>query len=253
MYSNGYIFRYASIMVILVAAVLSAAAILLQPAQERNVKIEKIQDILRSANIESTPENAEALYAKHIVKEVVITANGEEVGVYANGTFEKGDHRAFDIDLKSELKAKSEIAKGKKATEPVFPLFVAQNDSEQIYIIPLQGVGLWGPIWGNIALKSDLNTVEGVTFGHKGETPGLGAEISTPVFTVQFPSKTIFNEDGKFTSIQVVKGGVANSSIDPKHGVDAISGGTITSNGVSDMLENNLENYVPYIQKQKAI
>ncbi|MDY0101537.1 MAG: NADH:ubiquinone reductase (Na(+)-transporting) subunit C [Lentimicrobium sp.] len=253
MYSNGYIFRYASIMVILVAAVLSAAAILLQPAQERNVKIEKIQDILKSANIESTPANAEELYAKYIVKEIVINAGGEEVGIYANGSFEKGDRRAFDIDLKSELKAKSDLAQGKAAAQPVFPLFVAQKDNEEIYIIPLRGVGLWGPIWGNIALKSDLNTIEGVTFGHKGETPGLGAEIATPIFTVQFPSKTIFDENGTFTSIIVVKGGVANSNLDPAHGVDAISGGTITSNGVSDMLKTNLENYVPFIQKHKAI
>ncbi|KAF5053853.1 Na(+)-translocating NADH-quinone reductase subunit C [anaerobic digester metagenome] len=253
MYSNGYIFRYASIMVILVAALLSAAAILLQPAQERNVKIEKIQDILRSAHIESTTADAEQLYDKHIVKEIVINAAGEEVGVYAGGKFEKGDRRAFLVDLKSELKAKQQIAEGKQAQEPVFPLFVCRKGTEDLYIIPLYGVGLWGPIWGNIALKSDFNTVEGVTFGHKGETPGLGAEIATDIFTTQFPAKTLFDANGNFTSIKVVKGGVANSSIDPSHGVDAISGGTITSNGVSDMLNSCLENYVTYFKNQKAL
>jgi Na+-transporting NADH:ubiquinone oxidoreductase subunit C len=253
MYSNGYIFRYASIMVILVAAILSAAAILLQPAQERNVKIEKIQDILRSANIESTTSNAEELYEKYIVKEIVINSAGEEIGVYANGAFEKGDRRAFLIDLKTELKAKQQIAQGKTAQEPVFPIFVCHIDNEDIFIIPLYGMGLWGPVWGNIALKGDLNTVVGVTFGHKGETPGLGAEISTDVFTAQFPSKTLFDENGNFKSIAVVKGGVANSNIDPLHGVDGISGGTITSNGVSAMINDCLENYVTYFKNQKAI
>ncbi|MBW6490873.1 MAG: NADH:ubiquinone reductase (Na(+)-transporting) subunit C [Lentimicrobium sp.] len=253
MYSNGYIFRYASIMVILVAAILSAAAILLQPAQERNVKIEKIQDILKSANIQSTPSTAEKLYEQYIVKEIVINSAGEEIGVYAGGIFETGNRRAFDVDLKTELKAKHLKAQGKPAQEPVYPLFVCKKDNELFYIIPLQGVGLWGPIWGNMALKDDFNTVAGVSFGHKGETPGLGAEIATEIFTEQFPSKTIFNVEGKFESIQVVKGGVANSNINPVHGVDAISGGTITSNGVSAMLKDCLENYVTYIKNQKAI
>lgn len=253
MFSNGYIFRYASIMVILVAAMLSAAAILLKPAQDRNVRIEKMQDMLRSANIESTPANADQLYDKHIVKEILINEAGEEVSVYAGGKFEKGDRRPFDVDVKSQLRAKQDIALGKQAPEPVFPLFICQKDNEQVYIIPLSGVGLWGPVWGNIALKSDLNTVEGVTFGHKGETPGLGAEIATDLFTHQFPGKTIFDESGNFVSIQVIKGGVKNSSINPVHGVDAISGGTITSNGVSAMLHDCLSNYITYIKNQKAI
>ncbi|MGB4205365.1 MAG: NADH:ubiquinone reductase (Na(+)-transporting) subunit C [Bacteroidales bacterium] len=253
MFSNGYIFRYASIMVILVAAMLSAAALLLKPAQDRNVKIEKIQDMLSSANIESTPANAESLYDKHITREILINSAGEEVSVYADGKFEIGNRRAFDVDLKAELKARQDIAQGKQAEEPVFPLFVCEKGEEIVYIIPLSGTGLWGGIWGNIALKSDFNTVEGVTFGHKGETPGLGAEISTEVFTHQFPDKTIFDKSGNFVSVQVVKGGVANSNIDPVHGVDAISGGTITSNGVSAMLKDCMKNYITYFKNQKAL
>ncbi|MHC1775818.1 MAG: NADH:ubiquinone reductase (Na(+)-transporting) subunit C [Lentimicrobium sp.] len=253
MFSNSYIFKYASIMVIVVAALLSAAAILLQPAQERNVKIEKIQDILQSANIESTTSNAEELYNKHIVKEILINSAGEEVSVYTDGKFEKGDKRAFNVDLKVELKAKKQLESGKGTQEPVFPLFLCRKGDADLYIIPMYGTGLWGPVWGNMALKSDLNTVEGVTFGHKGETPGLGAEISTEVFESLFPGKKILDENGKFVSIKVVKGGVSNSNINPLHGVDAISGGTITSDGVSNMLNDCLENYVSYIKNHKAI
>ncbi|MDP2424077.1 MAG: NADH:ubiquinone reductase (Na(+)-transporting) subunit C [Bacteroidales bacterium] len=253
MYSNGYIFRYASILVILVAAILSATTLLLQPAQERNVRIEKIQDILASAHIASTPANAQALYEKHIIREIVINNQGEEIAVFGNGNFEKGDLRAFNIVLKTELKKKELAMAGKTAENPVFPLFVCQKDSETIYIIPLYGRGLWGPVWGNIALKSDFNTVEGVTFDHKGETPGLGAEIAYAPFKNQFNNKTIFNAQGQFSSIQVVKGGVFNSNINPMHGVDAISGGTITCNGVSSMLKDCLENYVLYFKNQNAI
>ncbi len=253
MYSNGYIFRYASILVILVAAVLSAAALLLQPAQERNAKIEKIQDILASAHIASTPATAEKLYEKHIIKEVLISQEGEELALYSNGRMEKGNRRAFDISLKNELKIQDLSETGKAIDKPVFPLFVCQKNSEIFYIVPLYGQGLWGPVWGNIALRNDFNTVEGVTFGHKGETPGLGAEISATPFKDQFIGKTIFSTNGNFSSILVIKGGVANSNIDPAHGVDAISGGTITSNGVSKMIKNCLENYLPYFKNQNAI
>lgn len=254
MYSNGYIFKYASIMVILVAAILSAAALLLQPAQDRNVKIEKIQDILRSAHIPSTTANAEELYKKHVTREVVVNEQGEEISVFANGQFEKGDIRAFDVDVKAQLKLKREKAAGTSNIEPVYPLFVCQKDGDEtLYIVPMYGTGLWGPIWGNIALEQDLNTVEGVTFGHKGETPGLGAEISTKEFEEQFLNKTIFDKDDNFVSIAVVKGGVGNSNIELTHGVDAISGGTITSIGVSDMIQNSIESYIAYFKKIQAL
>lgn len=251
MFSNSYIFKYASIMVILVAAMLATAAILLQPAQNQNVKVEKIQDLLQSANITSTPANAEDLYDKHIVKEIVINSNGEELAVYSKGKFEKGDIRAFNIDVRGQLKIKNDQLAGKTTEQPVYPLFVCVVETDTIYIIPLEGTGLWGPVWGNMALKKDFRTVEGVTFGHKGETPGLGAEISLPIFEDQFPGKQITTEDGEFTSIKVIKGGVANSNIDPVHGVDAISGGTITSVGVSNMIESNLSNYITYIKKHR--
>ncbi|MGE5384055.1 MAG: NADH:ubiquinone reductase (Na(+)-transporting) subunit C [Omnitrophica WOR_2 bacterium] len=251
MFSNSYIFKYSAVMVILVAAVLAGAAILLQPAQDRNIKVEKIQDMLQSAKITSTPDDAEALYDKHIIKEIVINESGEELAVYSNGKFEKGDKRAFDINLKNELKLKADALAGKSVDKPVFPLFVCVKDKDTLFIIPMQGNGLWGPVWGNISLKNDFSTVEGVTFGHKGETPGLGAEISTPIFEDQFPGKKILDDKGEFTSIKVVKGGVKNSTIDPIHGVDAISGGTITSMGVNAMIANNLSNYTAYIKNHR--
>jgi Na+-transporting NADH:ubiquinone oxidoreductase subunit C len=113
----------------------------------------------------------------------------------------------------------------------------------------LYGKGLWGPIWGNIALDENFSKVLGVNFDHKGETPGLGAEINTKDFQEQFIGKTIFNKDGKFMSITVKKGGVVTMPDALQvHGVDAISGGTITSNGVSKMLNDVLKLYVPFVE-----
>ncbi|HAG16223.1 MAG TPA: NADH:ubiquinone reductase (Na(+)-transporting) subunit C [Bacteroidales bacterium] len=244
--SNSYIFIYASVLVIIVAAVLSTAATLLKDKQLQNVKNEKMQAMLASALIESTPQDAEITYNKYITEEWIIDQNGEIVDLYKAGAFEKGSNRAFYLNLKTELFKKS------KSEAFLSPLFVCQVDGETFYIIPLLGKGLWGPVWGNMALKSDFKTVKGVVFDHKGETPGLGAEIILSDFTDQFIGKTLFDDQGNFTSIKVVKGGIVTLDPDKQiHGVDAISGGTITSMGVNDMLFNCLENYVPYIKSIK--
>ena len=114
-----------------------------------------------------------------------------------------------------------------------FPVFNSTTDNgEKVTIIPVQGKGLWGPIYGYVSLKSDMNTIYGVTFDHKGETPGLGAEINTTAFESMFPGKKLYEGD-KFVSIGVIKGGA--KAADP-HNVDAISGGTITSKGLEKML-----------------
>jgi len=245
MYSNSYVFRYAAIMVILVAAVLSAVAMLLKPAQDRNVAVLKMRSILASANIEATAENAIELFDKYIIEEDALSPNGDVIGVYRNQKLEKGDIRPFEINLKEELYKQS------KGGEFELPLYIADIAGKKLYIFPLLGRGLWGQIYGNLALESDFNTVAGSMFGHDKETPGLGAEIQNTEFEAQFIGKKIFDENGKFTSIKVMKG--ASKIMTPAqlvHGVDAISGGTITSNGVSAMLQSNLTNYLEFIKKR---
>jgi len=246
MYSNSYVFRYAAIMVILVAAVLSAVAMFLKPAQDRNVAIEKMRNILAAANIEATAENAIELFDKYIVEEESLSPSGDVVGVYKNQKLEKGDIRPFEINLKEEL------YKHSKGQEFILPIYIADVNGKKLYIFPMLGRGLWGPVFGNLALEEDLNTVAGSMFGHDKETPGLGAEIQNTEFEVQFIGKKIFDDNGNFTSIKVLK--AASKVMTPDqftHGVDAISGGTITSNGVSEMIMNNMSIYLEYIKKQK--
>lgn len=245
MYSNGYIFRYAAIMVIVAAALLSTAAMLLKPFQERNVAIDKMGGILASADIpDITAENAIQLFNEYVKEEIVINQDGEVVESYTQS--KKEDAKAFKLDLKAELYKKT------KGLPYELPLYVIERDNQTLYVVPLRGVGLWGPIWGNMALNDDLNTIVGVTFDHKGETPGLGAEIIMDFFTDQFVGKKIFDDNGAFKSIKVVKGGIGTLPDSEKiHGVDAISGGTITSNGVNDMLHDVLESYLPYLKKHR--
>jgi len=246
MFTNRYIFIYSSLMVIIVAAILSTAAMVLKPYQERNIAIAKIQGILMAADIEASTENAEALFDELILEELVIDQDGKVTGRYSKGQFTEGEDRAFDLNLKTELYKK------KQGNPYKVPLYMAEADGEKIYIIPLLGKGLWGPVYGNIALRSDMNTVYGAEFGHDKETPGLGAEISTRQFADQFVGKTIFSPDGKFVSITVKKGGVETMpQAERIHGVDAISGGTITSDAVTKMLENCVGNYVAFFKSQR--
>ena len=225
---NSYTFSFAAIMVVIVAALLSTAAIGLKPFQSKNVLLEKKQNILSSVGININREDADIQYPLYVKQELILNTKGEIVeGV------------AFDIDLQKELKKDKE--------SQLLPLFISEVDSKKKYIIPLRGKGLWGPIWGFISLEDDLNKVFGAVFDHKGETPGLGAEINQPFFQDPFSGKTIF-EDGNLTSIKVIKGGAPDGDM---HAVDGISGGTITSDGVSDMLHERLTMYLPYFSKVK--
>jgi len=232
---NLYTFIYASVMVIVVAAVLSFTALKLQPIQEMNVKNEKMQNILTSVRVNSTAETANDIFTKYITKSFVINSIGEEV----QGKV------AFDINLKQVYK--------KSAERRELPLYEATlDDGTKKIIIPLTGKGLWGPIWGYIALESDMNTVFGAVFDHKAETPGLGADINANWFEEPFTGKTIF-EDGSLIGIRVHKGGkgAAESAGDTKHGVDAISGGTITSKALEAMVFDCLSNYKTYLENNK--
>lgn len=229
-FSNKYIFTFSAIMVIAVATLLSLAATLLQPAQERNLEIEKKKNMLESINITATRENTETLYEKYIKEGFVINSKGELVeGV-----------DAFAVVLKNEQK--------KPIDEQYLPVFKAvPDDGKNVIIIPVEGKGLWGPIFGYVSLESDMNTIYGVNFDHKGETPGLGAEINTSEFESQFHGKKLFDSD-KFISVQVMKGGAPEGDI---HGVDAISGGTITSKGLQKMLFDCIEKYNTYLLKNR--
>ncbi len=226
--SSLYTFIYASILVIIVALGLSITYIKLKPIQQQNILREKQQSILKSIRIICDRDKAPGLFKKYIVEAFVIDANGDKVaGV-----------DPFSVDLAAEMK--------KPIKDRHLPVFKAKKDDKTYYIFPVYGKGLWGPIWGYVALEDDLNTIYGVTFDHKGETPGLGAEITKDWFQNQFKGKKIFDQKGNFVSVQVVKGGApANDS----YAVDAISGATITSRGVQAMLKNSLSSYINFIQK----
>jgi len=225
-FSNTYIYTFSVIMVVTVALLLSLAALQLKPFQDKNIEIEKKQNILASVRINSTPIDAVDLYAKYITESFVVNNKGEKQ--------ESAD--AFAIDMKAEL--------SKPAQERMLPVFVGTlENGSKTYVTPLRGKGLWGPIWGYMSFEPDLNTIYGVIFDHQGETPGLGAEITFDWFEEPFRGKTIFKDSTEFVSVKVLKGGAPD---DDPHAVDAISGGTITSKGLEAMLDSCLVQYKTY-------
>lgn len=137
---------------------------------------------------------------------------------------------------------KKELNVARDGEEPL-TLYLYEKDGQSGYVIPTTGNGLWGKIYANIALADDLNTIVGITFSHDSETPGLGAEITSDDFCNQFIGKKILDEGGNVVSVAVVK---KSDDADP-HQVDAISGGTMTSNGVNNMLVDELRRYQQYI------
>ena len=214
--SNAYIILYSTVMVVIVATLLALAALGLQKRQYENELNEKKQAIL--ASLSASDQRYDEFIDAYVVDKNGARIDGEDVFALLN-------------DLPGAYAA------GK------FPVFEARDGR---VVVPVTGMGLWGPIWGYVALEKDMNTVAGVIMAHKGETPGLGAEISTAKYQANFVGKTIFEGD-KFVSVALRKGGAK----DPAHEVDAISGGTKTSDGVTAMLYNSLANYLPLLEAKR--
>ena len=229
--SNLYTFLFVGIMIVGIASILAYTSQTLKPMQDENVKNEKMQNILSTVGINVSREEAEKSYKKYIV---------EELALKIDGSINENINPFSDLNLAKELK--------KDYEDQHFPLYVAEINSEKYYIIELRGTGLWDAIWGYISLKSDFNTVNGVSFDHKGETAGLGAEITKDWFKESFKDEKIFNSNGELVGITVLKGNNDPNNIDKDdHEVDAISGSTITGDGVTDMIYERVSNYLPYL------
>jgi len=232
-FTNRYIIIYAAVLVAVVAVILSVASEALRSRKEANARNEKMQNMLAAIGVQSDLDNANTLYSKYFVEELAIDGRGEVVARFQPADAKNAKERPFDLDVKAQQ------ALAKEGKDCRLPLFRFSKDGTEGFVIPVSGTGLWGAIWGYVALDIDCSTVLGVTFDHKSETPGLGAKITTPEFQRQFVGKKIKNSEGEFVSVQVLKN--ADKSSDNE--VDAISGATITSTGVGQMLRECLEPY----------
>lgn len=233
--SNFYTFLFSLLMVLVVASSLALTSESLKERQNENVIKEKMQNIISTIGVKSNRDQAQGLYKKYIKSELSLLRDGS--------VDENRD--AFLINLSTEIK--------KDINQQRYPLFVAEMDEKKYFIIPLRGSGLWDAIWGYVALEDDMSTIKGIVFDHKGETAGLGAEITQQWFQDRFVGEKIFNTSSKLVGINVSKSNNDPKNLDKNdHEVDAISGATITGDGVSDMIIERLNHYISYFDKYKS-
>ena len=215
--SDVYAVLYSAVVVVIVAFLLAGVSSALKPMQDANVELDKKKQILASLN-ERNLADAAATYDALIVADPIVDAQGNVVA--ENGGFEVANDAVNEDNL---------------------PLYIAKIDGATKYILPMTGNGLWGGIWGYLALNDDCNTIYGVYFSHASETPGLGAEIAGDKFQGRFPGKKVYGENGE-VGLSVLK-----KSADAEFHVDAVSGATITCNGVDAMLKLKLSPYYKYL------
>ena len=229
--SDLYAIIYSAVVVVIVAFLLAGVSSLLSPKQQDNIRLDKKKQILASLNIKNVPDAA-AEYDNVIKNDPIINIDGNVVK--ENGGFEVANDAVEDSNL---------------------PLYIAEVNNEKKYIIPMTGNGLWGGIWGYIALNADCNTIYGVYFSHASETPGLGAEIAADKFQNQFTKdkdgnkvvKMVYNENGE-VALEVKKG-----KGDANYHIDAVSGATLTCNGVDDMFKRKLAPYYNYLKNNAPV
>ncbi|MBQ3071247.1 MAG: FMN-binding protein [Tidjanibacter sp.] len=217
--SNAYIVFYSTVMVIIVAVLLAFTSLSLKDRQEANELNEKKDAIVASMGL------AKGSYDS-VIDAYVVNKEGEVINTTATPL-----KKLFDLP--------ASFAAGE------YPVF--ENKTTGEVVLPLTGKGLWDDIWGYIALGADMNTIKGAIFDHAGETPGLGAEIATPKYQAQFQGQTIY-EGEQLVGINVVKGGAQGAA----HSVDAVTGGTKTSDGLENMIKDCLKCYDAFFKSRTA-
>ena len=226
--SNSYTIIYSAVIVVIVAFLLAFVFQALKPMQDANVALDKKKQILNSLNIRDlSNEEADAKYKEVVIADEVIDEKGKIVEAGTQG----GEKAGFKLESKDYKVDK-------------LALYICKVNGSRKYVIPVYGMGLWGPISGYIALNEDKATVYGAYFNHESETAGLGAEIKDNVaWQEKFQGKKVFTSgDDKTIAL-----GVEKNVTDPATQVDAVTGATLTSNGVRDMLHEALGKYLTFL------
>lgn len=237
---NTYTVTFAGIMVVVVGSLLAFLASGLRPRIDENERFEKQQNILYAMGVNQNegegsvnfiPTNiVEDEFAKYIKKQLVVI-----------GSETKEREEAYLIDMKKQLNII------KSGGEAELPLFIGEKEGKEYYIVPMYGKGLWDAIWGFISLDENM-VVQGVYFDHKGETPGLGANIKLRYFMDDFIGESVL-DGSRYAGISVAKGNNDPLNNDKEDNeVDALAGATITGNGVTAMIKETLKLYKPYLE-----
>lgn len=240
---NSYTILFAIAMVFVVGSLLAYTASALKPKIDENKRIEKQQNILYAMGINENDEGSAIFVSKEKVADEFSNYIKKQLVIQGDKIVE--DDKAYLIDVKKEKTLAKEDSYQRR-----LPLFIGEKDGKTFYIAPIRGKGLWDAIWAYVAMDKDM-IVQGVYIDHKGETPGLGANIKQRFFMDDFMGEYLMS-NGVFKGINVVKGNADPINKDKTDNeVDAIAGATITGDGVTAMIKSDLKLYVPYFNTLK--
>ena len=242
--SNTYIIVFSAILTIVLGGLLSLANQGLKPMQQKSIELDTKKKILGAVtDLKGIKGNEILEMYGQTIESIVGDIDGELISKDEKGL----DMEAEKVNIAKNFKKGSE-----ERMYPVFKYYKAgDKDNVEAYIFPVYGRGLWGPIWGFIALETDLSTIKGTSFDHKTETPGLGARITSTEIRNRYNGKKVFDDNGDLVSIFMLKGENNSPNALDDHHIDGLSGATLTANGVNDMLENYFKYYQGYINKSK--
>lgn len=261
MHSNGYIFGFAAIVTVVCSLLLSTASTALKPLQNTQKELFVKKNILGVMGLEAdanaTVQDVLNLYNDNI-RVFFVDLDGNEVAAPANADkFDQlKEFKRFGLAYNSKTSIADIKSHAQYSVDPFkLAVFVREDDSKNImfYAFPVFGKGLWSTIKGYLAVKTDMNTVEGITFYEHNETPGLGARIEEPAFMNKFKGKKLFKENGELNALDIIKAGVDPSKPEQvAHGVDGISGATITVAGVGNFIKADMHLYEAFLNKVKS-
>jgi len=240
--SNKYIIIFALVLTAVLGGLLSGVSQVLGPTQKKAQDLDTKKQILGAIPAEKEAlgdMEAEEILARY--NEVIFSEVTDYQGNLVDTNVKGGPMVAEEVNIEKNYKVPVE--------DRLFPVFKYSANGEESYILPVYGAGLWDAIWGFVALNPDLKSVKGISFDHKGETPGLGARITSDDVQARYRGKELYNDNGEFVAITMVKGEkIPEDRLGPNK-VDGLAGATLTANGVNDMLLNYIGYYQKYFDK----
>ena len=249
-----YVTKVALLLCIVCSVVVSTAAVMLRPMQEANRSLDIKRNILAAAGLMPEGASVEEIFAKVTTRIVDL-----ETGTYTDSVDpETYDQRvaARDTTVSRALPREVDTANIGRQEKYAEVYFMTDDDGGEILILPVRGYGLWGTLYGFVAVQSDYNTIIGLGFYEHKETPGLGAEVDNPNWKAIWNGKELYDESGD-VAIQVIKGPVDSGTPNAEHKVDGLSGATLTSRGVSNLMnfwfgENGYKPFLTNLKKGEA-
>lgn len=243
-FSTKYTYIFSLALCLICSVLLATAAVALKERQTANQQLDKQKSVLLACNLIKPGDTV----TKEQVAQLFANIQPRIVDLATDALVEGIDPAAFDPGSAPLVKPEANLAQIKEVPQQVQIFEVIKDGQIDMLVLPIYGKGLWGTLYGFLAVGEDANTIEGITYYDHKETPGLGGEVDNPTWKNKWPHREVYDENWE-VAIEVIKGAAGPAAEDP-HSVDGLSGATITSRGVTHMLDFWLgeQGFGPYLK-----